>query len=131
MLELAKEAQQTEQGENLKQVFRSRCESTVAALQVEASRMAEAIQHFRAAGVRGQDIAVLYPKHVYGERVEQALLVQRIPYRRYGNVTIMDRHTSLCISYFCTVVNECAGNPQCSTFVRERTYTLHTAPAMN
>lgn len=61
-------------------------------MQVEARNMAEAIQHFQAAGVRGSDIAVLYPKHVYGDKVEEALLRQYIPYRRYGNVTIMDRY---------------------------------------
>jgi superfamily I DNA/RNA helicase len=60
--------------------------------QIEAGNIAEAIMHFKAVGVRGSDIAVLYPKHVFGDRVEEALLRNSIPYRRYGNVSIMDRY---------------------------------------
>lgn len=62
------------------------------AMQVEASRIAEAIQNFRASGVKGSDMAVLYPKHVYGDKVEEALLRQHIPHRRYGTVSVMDRY---------------------------------------
>ena len=53
--------------------------------------MTQAIQMFKDAGVKGSDIAVLYPKHVYGDKVEEALLRQYLPYQRYGSVTIMDR----------------------------------------
>ena len=60
-------------------------------MQVEARKMARAIQMFKDTGVKGSDIAVLYPKHVYGDKVEEALLRAYLPYRRYGNVTIMDR----------------------------------------
>lgn len=63
-------------------------------IQEEAQEMAQAIQRFKKAGVRGSDIAVLFPKHVYGDKVEEALLRQYIPYRRYGNVSIMNRYAA-------------------------------------
>lgn len=60
-------------------------------MQVEAESMAQAIRALTRSGVKGSDIAVLYPKHVYGDRVEMKLLRHQLPYKRYGNTPIMDR----------------------------------------
>eukprot|EP00892_Ulva_mutabilis_P009556 jgi/Ulvmu1/6973/UM033_0031.1 len=58
--------------------------------QEEAERIVESVQHFLQSGVPGSEIAVIYPKHVYGDGVEARLLRQRIPYRRYGNTEILN-----------------------------------------
>lgn len=60
-------------------------------LQDEARGIAQAIKGFLQSGVPGSEIAVLYPKHLYGDLVEAALFRRRIAYRRYGNTEILDR----------------------------------------
>ena len=60
-------------------------------LQEEAKNIAHAVQHYKDAGVKGSEIAVLYPKHVFGHTVEEELLRQYIPCKRHGAATLMER----------------------------------------
>lgn len=64
-------------------------------LQDEADRIVTAIQQFLQSGVPGSEIAVLYPKHLYGDPVEVKLLKEKIPFRRYGTTEILNRCVSL------------------------------------
>lgn len=73
------------------QVFVSLKATGRVALQEEAENIVEAIKAFLRSGVRGSEIAVMYPKHLYGDLVEMKLLQQRVAYRRYGNTEILDR----------------------------------------
>lgn len=71
-------------------------ESRALLLQAEAERIVEGILDFLRSGMPGSEIAVLYPKHIYGDLVEMKLLKHRVPYRRYGNTEILDRWRLCC-----------------------------------
>lgn len=71
-------------------------ESRALLLQAEAESIVEGILDFLRSGMPGSEIAVLYPKHIYGDLVEMKLLKHRVPYRRYGNTEILDRCRLCC-----------------------------------
>lgn len=53
--------------------------------------MLRAVQSLIASGIAPKEIALLFPKHAYGDALEQALLAGRVPVKRWGQKGIAER----------------------------------------
>lgn len=61
-------------------------------MQKEAVNISAFIQLLRKAEHPLDGIAILYPRHAYGDLVEEQLLRDQIPLQRYGKNTIAERY---------------------------------------
>jgi superfamily I DNA/RNA helicase len=61
-------------------------------VQAEAAKIAAFVRLLRTEGHQLDGIALLYPRHIYGDLVEEELIRQKIPVQRYGKNSIAERY---------------------------------------